>query len=169
MPRNDKFRGNFCRADGTASADQVRSSVMPVGCGLVRPQRSAKGAPQYPVCHPERAKRVEGSSYCRDICSHIGAKILRLRALPSAQDDRGGRCPFLLLYAGGHPGWSAWAVPHALPKQEKTPRNDKFRGVILCTYSSTPRNFFARMPTTKDRTATPVEISAISRKRRRKG
>ena len=54
-------------------------------------------------------------------------------------------------------------------KKQMTPRNDKFRGVILCTYSSTPRNFFARIPTTKDRTATPVEISAISRKRRRKG
>ena len=36
-------------------------------------------------------------------------------------------------------------------------------------YSSTPRNFFARIPTTKDRTATPVEIRAISRKRRLKG
>ena len=182
------FRGTiFCRADGTASADRVRSLEMPVSCGsakttvslrarkgaaiscgLVCSQRFTKGAPQYPICHPERAKRVEGSSHCRNICSQIGAKILRLRALPSAQDDRGGRCPVLLLYAGGHPGWSAWAVPHTLQKQI-SPRNDKFRGVMLCTYSSTPRNFFARIPTTKDSTATPVEISAISRKRRRKG
>ena len=166
------FRGTiFCRADGTASADRVRSLEMPVSCGsakttvslrarkgaaiscgLVCSQRFRKGAPQYPICHPERAKRVEGSSHWRDIWGQIGAKILRLRALPSAQDDRGGRS----------------AVPHALQKQI-SPRNDKFRGVILCTYSSTPRNFFARMPTTKDSTATPVEISAISRKRRRKG
>ena len=167
------FRGTiFCRADGTASADRVRSLELPVSCGsakttvslrarkgaaiscgLVCSQRFTKGAPQLPVCHPERAKRVEGSSHWHDIWGQIGAKILRLRALPAAQDDRGGRS----------------AVPHALPKTGKSPRNDKFRGVMLCAYSSTPRNFFARMPTTKDRTATPVEISAISRKRRRKG
>ena len=34
--------------------------------------------PQYPICHPEQAKRVEGSSHLRDICSQFGAKILRL-------------------------------------------------------------------------------------------
>ena len=182
------FRGTiFCRADGTVSADRVRSLEMPVSCGsakttmslrarkgvaiscgLVRPQRFTKGAPQYPICHPERAKRVEGSSHCRNICSQIGAKILRLRALPSAQDDRGGRSPVLLLYAGGHPGWSAWAVPHALQKTDFTPEH-KFRGVMLCTYSSTPRNFFARMPTTKDSTATLTLMSAVSAKRRLKG
>ena len=32
-------------------------------------------------------QRVEGSSHLRNICSQIGAKILRLRASPSAQDD----------------------------------------------------------------------------------
>ena len=36
-------------------------------------------------------------------------------------------------------------------------------------YSSTPRNFFARMPTTKDSTATLTLIRAISAKRRLKG
>ena len=36
-------------------------------------------------------------------------------------------------------------------------------------YSSTPRNCFARMPTTKDTTATPTLISAISQKRLLKG
>ena len=50
--------------------------------------RWTKDAPQFPICHPERAKWVEGSSHLWDICSQIGAKILRLRASPSAQDDR---------------------------------------------------------------------------------
>ena len=57
-------------------------------------------------------------------------------------------------------GWS-W-IGQKSPVSEET-------GDFLFDYSSTPRNFFARIPTTKDRTATPVEIRAISRKRRLKG
>ena len=41
-----------------------------------------------PVCHPERAKRVEGSSHLPSAQELPGAKILRLRASPFAQDDR---------------------------------------------------------------------------------
>ena len=44
------------------------------------------------VCHPEQAKRVEGSSQRPDICSQIGAKILRLPAV--AQDDIPLPCAF---------------------------------------------------------------------------
>ena len=46
-----------------------------------------------PECHPERPKGVEGSSHYDDICSQIGAKILRLRCTlyNSAQDDKLGR------------------------------------------------------------------------------
>ena len=69
------------------------------------------------ICRPEQAKRVEGSSHLRNICAQIGAKILRLRASPCAQDDRlvtlyefavlrlsskvvprNGRCPFPTLH-----------------------------------------------------------------------
>ena len=41
-----------------------------------------------PACHPERAKRVEGSSHLPSAQKPFGAKILRLRASPLAQDDR---------------------------------------------------------------------------------
>ena len=41
-------------------------------------------------------------------------------------------------------------------------------GAFLC-YRSTPRNFFARMPTMKDSTATEMLMTAISVKRRLKG
>ena len=49
---------------------------------------NASTAPK--VCHPERRAKpeVEGSSHFRDICSKIGAKILRLPAV--AQDDKSG-------------------------------------------------------------------------------
>ena len=55
---------------------------------LIYRKRSGEFVPRHQICHPERAKRVEGSSHCREICSQFGAKILRLRALPFAQDDR---------------------------------------------------------------------------------
>ena len=44
--------------------------------------------PHSPICHPERAKRVEGSSHLPPAQKPFGAKILRLRASPFAQDDR---------------------------------------------------------------------------------
>ena len=62
--------------------------------------------------------------------------------------------------------WGPVLLSFLLSIDEKTPRKT---GVFSCDYSSTPRNFFARIPTTKDRTATPVEIRAISRNRRLKG
>ena len=44
--------------------------------------------PQSLFCHPERAKRVEGSSHLPSVQKPFGAKILRLRASLSAQDDK---------------------------------------------------------------------------------
>ena len=41
------------------------------------------------ICsHPERAKRAEGSSHLVSVCKQRNARILRLRAARSAQDDR---------------------------------------------------------------------------------
>ena len=42
------------------------------------------------TCRPEQAERVEGSSQFGKVCSEIGAKILRLRAMHYAQNDRPG-------------------------------------------------------------------------------
>ena len=41
--------------------------------------------------------------------------------------------------------------------------------ILHFSHSSTPKNFFASTPTTKDRTATLTLMSAISAKRRLKG
>ena len=60
-----------------------RSAVLPETIAILRRIRMI---PQF--CHPERAKRVEGSSHLRSCRGRIGAKILRLRASPFAQDDK---------------------------------------------------------------------------------
>ena len=61
-------------------------------CAVPQMQRIDHRTPANPqeptTCHPERAKRAEGSSHLPPAQELPGAKILRLRASPFAQDDK---------------------------------------------------------------------------------
>ena len=68
-------------------------------------ERASTVPQEPPTCHPERAKRAEGSSHLPPAQALPGAKILRLRASPFAQDDRLSHSSSFWWRSGnGHPG-----------------------------------------------------------------